>query len=130
MHAARAFLGIGDRFRSEQRALERLDRVDPGLARSNSHGDANAATGEFPAAVGQDPSLLHELIDRARAGDDEIGGLALLDARKHDLGRVIAHRDFAPARTLELRDQLAHHSADAVGSEYLDGACHRDYGTS
>jgi hypothetical protein len=61
-------------------------------------------------------------IYRSRARDSEIRRLAPLDAGEHDLGRVVADRNLAVVRALELRDELAHHGADAVGGEDFDSA--------
>ena len=66
MNAARAAadrIAHADRFRREQRLLERGDRRDVGLGRAGAHRDADGGARDIDAGAGDDAALLDQFID-------------------------------------------------------------------
>jgi hypothetical protein len=120
MNAARAFLGMSHGFCVKQRALERLDGTDVGLAGARAHGDAHAAAGDVGARRGHDLSRFDQIVDHLRQRDRDIERRAGVDLPLHHRPRYEGDGEPVPGRPLELRSELTHHRADPAGADDLD----------
>ncbi len=72
--------GIRDRFRLQKRACQGIHRADVRLGRARSHGHTDARTRKRNPAVGQNPAVLDQLIQRVVRHDHDVDGFTALEA--------------------------------------------------
>jgi hypothetical protein len=118
-------VGIGDRSRVEQCALERVDRADLRLGRARADHHADTGARKLDAAVGQRLALPDQVAERLVGHDQDVGRLATLKAdrdrrwcsphrRSEDRDGVVA------ARALELWGELPISRRKAAGNHHVD----------
>src|SRR5688572_28271573 len=120
MHPRRAILRVGDGFRVEQRALERLAGCDVGLRRAGAHRHTDPRAGDVAARRSDELAGLEQIVDCVACGDRHVECRALLDLALHGRSPGVPDGNLVAARTLELRDELLEGRPDPAGADYLD----------
>ena len=121
-------VGIGDRLRREQRALDRFHRADVRLRRARLHGDADRRSRQVDLAAGNDLALAGEIGEGVAHHDQDIGRLAALQPDRDGVGRgphrgPIFRQHLVAGGLLELRHE------HLVGRRQAARDHHPDFGS-
>ena len=118
--AARALFRPGDRFRGEQRALERIGRADVGPRRALPDADAHARARDRGARDRVHLALLREVLDPGAGEYGEVEGFARFDLALQGGGKAEGHDELVSGLTLEGGRELEQRLSHAVRGEDLD----------
>ena len=130
--AAGGRIGVADRFRRQQRLLERVGRGDVRLRRAGFHADRENRFRKYHVGAGHDLAGGFKGLDIALDQNQRVGLFAGLRALGEQGSGAPGDGELVAGCLLEFRHQIFQHALDADSAEDLDfgGGCEgglRDY---